>query len=160
MEKDETELDKIIECLNKNATVSHIVLNSLEHFGLTEVEKNFISTYKPEKSLIIYGTLAPNKPNHSVIEHIKGKWQKAVVRGKLERKGWGAELGYYGFKHGGIKEQEKIEAFVLFSDDLVANWKYLDDFEGDGYRRILAKYELGNGETGVGYIYAINEKEF
>jgi hypothetical protein len=36
----------------------------------------------------------------------------------------------------------------------------LDDFEGDGYRRILAKYELDNGETGVGYIYAINEKEF
>jgi hypothetical protein len=28
----------------------------------------------------------------------------------------------------------------------------LDEFEGDGYRRILAKYEMENGEVGVGYM--------
>ncbi|MEY2916758.1 MAG: hypothetical protein RIS73_472 [Bacteroidota bacterium] len=154
------EIDRIIEGLNKNKNISGIALNNLEESGLTEVEKNFIKLYRPQKSLIIYGTLAPNKPNHAVIEHIKGKWQKAIVRGKLEKKGWGAELGYYGFKHSGIKEQDKIEAHVLFSDELIANWQYLDDFEGDGYRRILAKYELDNGTTGVGYIYAINQEEF
>ena len=152
MEKNEMELDRIIEGLNKNKTIPSIVLNNLADSGLTEIEKNFIKTYRPEKSLIIYETLAPNRPNHSVIEHGKRKWQKAIVRGKLEKKGWGAELGYYGFKHTSIKEQDKIEAFVLFSDDLVANWQYLDDFEGHEYRRILAKYELDNGEAGVGYI--------
>lgn len=82
-----------------------------------------------------------------------------IVGGKLEKEGWGAESGYYGFRHCNISEQEKVEAFVLCSDELVANWQYLDDFEGDEYRRILAKYQLDNGETGVGFIYAINEKE-
>jgi hypothetical protein len=66
-------------------------------------------------------------------------------------------LGYYGFKHSSLDEQENIEAFILFSDELVNNWTYLDEFEGDGYRRILAKFELENGEVGVGNIYAIND---
>ena len=154
------ELDTIVESLNKKMKSLGVSPEKLEHKDFTEAEKAFIKTYSPEKYFIVYGTLAPGKPNHSKVEHIKGKWQNAIVRGKLEKKGWGAGLGYYGFKHCGIKEQNIIEAFVLFSDELVANWQYLDDFEGDGYRRILAKYELDNGETGVGYIYAINEKEF
>jgi hypothetical protein len=87
MEKNEIELDKIIKDLNRNNAISSIVLNHLEGSGLTEFEKNFIKKYKPEKSLIIYGTLAPNRPNYSVVEHIKGKWQNAIVRGKLEKKG-------------------------------------------------------------------------
>lgn len=131
---------------------------NVEDMDLTELEKTFIKTYSPEKSLIVYGTLAPNAPNHSVIEHVKGKWHQGIVRGKLENKGWGAELGYYGFQHVSVKEQEEIKVFVLFSDELVANWQLLDEFEGDGYRRILAKYELENGQTGVGNIYAIIEE--
>lgn len=150
------EFDQIIDTLNKKVNISGITLSNLEDAGLTEVEKAFIKTYKPQKSLIIYGTLAPGRPNHSVVEHIKGKWRKGIVKGKLENKGWGAELGYDGFKPAGLEEQVEIKAYVLFSDELIANWKYLDEFEGDGYRRILAKFELVNGEAGVGYIYAIN----
>jgi hypothetical protein len=63
----------------------------------------------------------------------------------------------YGFKHAGQQEENAIEAFILFSDQLVANWQMLDDFEGEEYTRILAKYELENGEAGVGYIYAIKD---
>ena len=55
---------------------------------LTAVEKPLIDAYPPEKILIVYGTLAPNAPNHSVIEHIKGTWHKGIVRGKLEKEGW------------------------------------------------------------------------
>lgn len=154
------ELDEVIKELNKNRSISNIVVDNLEDTDLCEDAKAFIKAYRPERSLIIYGTLAPDRPNHSVIKHIKGKWQKAVVRGKLENKGWGAELGYYGFEHARLEEQEEIEAFVILSDELVANWKYLDEFEGDGYRRILAKYQLDNGEIGFGYIYAINKEDF
>ena len=71
--------------------------------------------------------------------------------------GWGAELAYFGFKHAHRDEQENIEAYILFSNELVDNWSYLDEFEGDGYKRILAKFELENGEVGVGNIYAIND---
>lgn len=55
-----------------------------------------------------------------------------------------------------MEEQGNIEAYMLFSDELVDNWAYLDEFEGDQYRRILAKFELDNGAVGVGNIYAIN----
>ena len=153
------EIDKIIKGLNRKRNTPGIGSGSFQDMDLTEGEKTFIKTYSPEKSFIVYGTLAPNAPNHSVIEHIKGNWQRGIVRGSLEKKGWGADLGYYGFRHTGIEKQEEIKVFVLSSDELVANWQLLDDFEGTGYRRILAKYELENGQTGVGNIYAINEDE-
>ncbi len=158
MEKNEISLDRTIESLNKRKKVSRMLWDNLEDSGLTEGEKNFLKTYKPEKSLIVYGTLAPNRSNHSVVEHIKGKWQKGIVRGRLVKQGWGADLGYYGFKHTSVKEQNEIEAFVLLSDELEANWQRLDDFEGAEYRRLLAQYELDSGEIGVGYIYAVNEE--
>ncbi|WP_286927617.1 gamma-glutamylcyclotransferase family protein [Flavobacterium sp. UBA4197] len=146
---------EIITGLNKNSRVPDIMVNRLESFDLTETEKAFFKKFKPENYLIIYGTLAPGKPNHHIMEHIRGEWQQATVKGKLENKGWGAEMGYYGFRHADAGEQNEIEAYVLFSDELVANRKYLDDFEGSGYKRILASYKKSNGETGVGYIYAI-----
>ena len=57
-----------------------------------------------------------------------------------------------------MEEQEAIKAYVLFSNELSANWPFLDAFEGSEYRRVLAKFELDNGDVGVGYIYALNEE--
>lgn len=151
------DLDKIIEDLNKKMTLPGVSVDKLTNIDLTETENDFTKKFKPGQSIIIYGTLAPNRPNHSKIEHIKGKWLKGIVKGKLVKEGWGAELGYYGFKHSHLDEQENIEAYILFSEELVDNWSYLDEFEGDGYKRILAKFELENGEVGVGNIYAIND---
>lgn len=151
------DLDKIIEDLNKKMTLQGIGVDRLTDKDLTETENGFIKKFKPAQSFIVYGTLAPNRPNHSKIEHIKGKWVKGNVKGKLVNEGWGAELGYCGFKHSHLNEQVNIEAYILFSEELVDNWSYLDEFEGDGYKRILAKFELENGEVGVGNIYAIND---
>ena len=132
-------------------------MGDLDTLGFTEAEKKLILTYHPEKSLIIYGSLAPNAPNHHVIEHIRGIWGKGIVRGQLEEKGLGADLGYFAFKHVPIKEAKEIKAFILHSDELVANWVHLDEFEGDGYRRLLALFEFENGEIAIGNIYATNE---
>ena len=68
-------LHQLIEGLNKNKHTQNIGLGSLDDMGFTEAEKIFIETYRPEKSLIIYGSLAPNAPNHHIVEHIKGTWQ-------------------------------------------------------------------------------------
>ncbi|NOS93776.1 MAG: gamma-glutamylcyclotransferase [Cyclobacteriaceae bacterium] len=111
----------------------------------------------PERVLIVYGTLAPNKSNHSVVENIKGTWHKGKVRGKLVDKGWGAQTGHNGYTPANLEEQTEIEVFVLISNELIDNWQRLDNFEGDDYKRILAKYELETGEKGVGYIYAVHE---
>jgi gamma-glutamylcyclotransferase (GGCT)/AIG2-like uncharacterized protein YtfP len=153
------DLDAIIESVNKKLKTFNAMPLRLEELDLTETERSFNKQYKPENVLIVYGTLAPGRPNYPVIEHIKGNWRQGIVRGKLIKEGWGADLGYYAFKHVNTAEQEEIKAFVLTSDELISNWEFLDEFEGSGYRRILAKYELDNGETGVGYIYAVNEEK-
>lgn len=149
------ELERIIEGLNKKADPAGGL--NFEQMELTAEEQSFADTYHPEKSLIIYGTLAPGRPNHGVVEHIRGTWQKGMVRGKLEEEGWGADLGFNGFVFAQPGEQEEINAFILQSDELQENWTALDKFEGEGYRRIFAPYELENGEKGAGYIYAINK---
>ena len=151
------DLARIVETLNKRDDVAGLMVGNLHQAGLTEEEMAFLRTYQPEKVLIIYGTLAPGKPNHHVIEPIKGAWQKGIVRGKLVNMGWGAYLGYKGFVPTRREEQDEIPAVILSSDELVANWKMLDEFEGEGYRRILVPFEAENGEVGVGYIYAVND---
>jgi gamma-glutamylcyclotransferase (GGCT)/AIG2-like uncharacterized protein YtfP len=92
------------------------------------------------------------------VEHIQGVWKKAKIQGKVERKGWGAELGFPGFRVGTKNDQSNIDAFVFLSSELNHHWPRLDDFEGPEYRRILAKYKSEDGKTGVGYIYAINNE--
>jgi gamma-glutamylcyclotransferase (GGCT)/AIG2-like uncharacterized protein YtfP len=108
-------------------------------------------------ALIIYGSLAPGESNHSVMNPIKGEWQKAAIKGKLQEGGWGSSLGYHGFIPVNAEEAETINCYVLFSNDLVANWDYLDEFEGDGYTRIQTEYELENGKKGTGFIYALKQ---
>jgi gamma-glutamylcyclotransferase (GGCT)/AIG2-like uncharacterized protein YtfP len=151
------EIDSKLEGLNKRLSTMGVGIEKLDQQVLSKDEKDFIQQYSPGNILIIYGTLAPGKPNHSKIGHIKGTWAKGFVKGILVNEGWGAALGYFGFKHTDIGKQENIEAYILFSDDLENNWSYLDEFEGAGYKRILAEYQLENGEIGVGNIYAINE---
>lgn len=107
-------------------------------------------------ALIIYGSLAPGESNHSVMEPVKGEWKKATIKGKLQEGGWGSSLGYNGFIAVNPEEAETIYCYVLFSNDLPANWDYLDEFEGDGYTRITTEYELENGKKGIGFIYALN----
>jgi gamma-glutamylcyclotransferase (GGCT)/AIG2-like uncharacterized protein YtfP len=145
-------IDKIITLLNEKASSG-----SFENTQLTEFEITFLAAHRPENKLIIYGSLAPNAPNHHIVAHIKGTWHQGIVRGKLMQYGWGADLGYYAFMPVSEAEQAEIKAFVLISEELTANWAYLDDFEGEGYKRILAKYTLDNGQIGVGYIYAMND---
>ncbi len=151
------DLNKIIEALNQKKYIHTHGAGNLDNSYLSDDEKTVIQEYRPERSLIIYGSLAPNRPNHSKVKHIVGKWQKGMIRGKLENKGWGADLGYYGFKNTSVEEHEDIEVFILFSDELSANWQFLDEFEGNEYKRILAKFELENGEIGIGNIYALKE---
>jgi gamma-glutamylcyclotransferase (GGCT)/AIG2-like uncharacterized protein YtfP len=151
------EIETIIRKLNQDKNTPNTNSDSLHNTHLTAVEKDFFKTFSPEKKLIIYGSLAPNAENHWVVEHIKGNWQKGIVKGLLFKEGWGTEMGYLGFKPSDGENQETISVFVLISDELVAHWQAIDDFEGDEYRRILAKYQLNDGQIGVGFIYAVNE---
>lgn len=149
--------EKILKTLNNHKNIANIASGNLQNAHLTQTEIAFLHDYRPKNALIVYGTLAPNAPNHHIVAHIKGEWQQGIVLGTLVKEGWGADLGYLGFKHNS-ETPEIINVYVLISDELVKNWQYLDDFEGEEYRRLLAKYELQNGQIGIGYIYAIHEK--
>ncbi|RXM39175.1 gamma-glutamylcyclotransferase [Chryseobacterium sp. CH21] len=144
--------------LNRRKDIADITLKALDQYNLSIEEQYFLTRYQPENRLIIYGTLAPGKPNHHKMTHIKGDWKPAILKGgKLETKGWGAELGFNGYVPTEENEQADIPCYVLFSDNLNENWDFLDGFEGEGYKRILANYELEDGQQGIGYLYAINE---
>lgn len=146
------DLTHIIESLNKK-------WGQVPPTAFTEEEQTFLQTYQPEKRLIIYGSLAPNRPNHHHVEPIRGVWQTGTIKGKLVNIGWGASMGYKGFVHCPVEEQETIQAFILFSEEFEAHWQRLDEFEGEEYQRQFALYELDNGTIGVGFIYALNLRD-
>ena len=104
--------------------------------------------------LFVYGTLAPGKPNHSVLEDIPGTWQAATLKGKLLDEGWGSELGSPGIVPS--DEGEEVEGFVLTSEHLSKHWDMLDKFEGNGYKRVLVLVKTKNGDDIESYVYALN----
>lgn len=150
------DLDILIEKLNVMIVSAGLGFEKLNVRVLTAEEQALLKKYRPDKSLIIYGTLAPNRSNHSEVQHIKGKWQKGVVKGRLLTVG----EGYLAFQHTAKDEEQIFGAFVLSSDEWMHHWPNLDAFEGEDYQRILAKFELHNGQVVIGNIYAVNPKRF
>ena len=64
--------------------------------------------------------------------------------------GWGATLGYPAIvldEHG-----PGVHGFVLESDRLGEHWARLDDFEGDGYDRVVTTADLDDGGRVEAYI--------
>ena len=106
-------------------------------------------------SLFVYGTLAPGRPNEHVLADLPGKWQPAKVSGTLLPHGWGAALGYPAIRLDG--GADAVEGFLFTSDYLEEHWGRLDDFEGDGYERVLTEVHLGNGGRAQAFIYVHRE---
>ena len=148
------ELEQLIKLLNNKAFRTGFP-DIWTYPDLSDTEKAMLDKYHPENAFIVYGTLGPEGPNHHVVKDIRGEWHDGIVRGKLEKNGWGAALGYYGFRHTETAEQQDIKATILISEDMPDNWQRLDEFEGDGYVRILTSYELHDGKVGIGYIYGL-----
>ena len=103
--------------------------------------------------LFVYGTLGPGRPNAHILEAVGGAWVTAVVSGTLREEGWGAEMGYPGIDLNG--DGGKVEGFVFTSENLLGAWASLDEFEGEGYCRVLVKVELEGGDKVDAYVYAL-----
>lgn len=152
-------MNRMINQLNRKGAATQITADGFSIVGFTGEEAAFLQKHKPQNVLIVYGSLAPGESNHEVVAHMRGKWKPATIQGTVEKIGWGAAMGYSGFTPAVAGEGEKIKAFVLFSDELSANWPMLDEFEGAEYKRILTVYELNNADVGVGYVYALAGSE-
>lgn len=108
--------------------------------------------------LFVYGTLAPGRPNEHVLADIDGTWQPATVNGTLLQEGWGAALGYPGIV---LDEQAaEIHGFVFSSQELSQHWSMLDNFEGDGYERVITSATLEDNSRVSAHIYTLKNKVF
>lgn len=105
----------------------------------------------------VYGTLGPNRPNSHILENIdpNGSWENATLHGKLEKKGWGAEMGFPGLSLSSDDGLEEIKGFVFSSSKLVDHWAELDEFEGKEYKRQLVNVTLESGQVIQAHIYAL-----
>lgn len=107
--------------------------------------------------LFVYGTLAPGRVNHHIVENIPGKWEPAIVRGKLIDQGWGADMGYPGIIL--AKDGDEVSGFLFSSERLSEHWSMLDEFEGGGYKRELVKVKIATGKLLEAYVYSINQDD-
>ncbi len=101
----------------------------------SDAEQRLDSLFAVNRTLAVYGTLAPGRPNHHVVAPLGGEWTAGIVEGDLLAEGWGAPLGYPAFnpRLGGAD----IPVHVLTSPALPSAFTELDDFEGPEYRRIV-----------------------
>jgi len=104
--------------------------------------------------LFVYGTLAPGRANHRVLESIPGIWEAAILKGKLLEEGWGSKLGCPGIVPS--DEGEEVEGYVFTSDHLSGHWAMLDEYEGNGYKRVPVLVKIESGEKIEAYVYALN----
>lgn len=106
--------------------------------------------------LFVYGTLAPGRPNEHVLSGIDGRWEAATVVGSLHQAGWGAAMGFPGIVLG--DQGQEVNGFLFSSDQLADHWKRLDEFEGEGYERVLTTVKC-NGKTDVeAYLYVLKDR--
>ena len=109
--------------------------------------------------LFVYGTLAPNRPNHHIMTPIaNGSWTTAHIYGDLLPNGWGAALGYPAVIPNADSTQS-VDGFLFESDELIHHWQRLDEFEGDGYERVLVDVYLADGQIRQAYVYALAAQE-
>jgi gamma-glutamylcyclotransferase (GGCT)/AIG2-like uncharacterized protein YtfP len=127
------ELDGLIAAANAARWAGHAPGGG--DAGVVEAERALEARFPVHKTLAVYGTLAPGRPNHHVVAPLGGEWTQGVIEGDLFPVGWGATLGYPAFRPraGG----PAVPVHVLHADGLAAAWPRLDRFEGPGYRRIL-----------------------
>jgi gamma-glutamylcyclotransferase (GGCT)/AIG2-like uncharacterized protein YtfP len=85
---------------------------------------------RPGERLVIYGTLAPGRENHDVIEDLGGSYSDCSVHGRITEVDG---LPYFTW----APEAQSLPAQLFCSDQLPAKWDDLDRFEGSGYKRRL-----------------------
>ncbi|MFA4903286.1 MAG: hypothetical protein WC600_11155 [Desulfobaccales bacterium] len=93
-------------------------------------------TDNPENRLVVYGSLAPGEANHFLLAGLSGEWGRCQIRGYLGH--------YQGFKSFRYDPQgPEHPAWLLGSAELPLLIPELDDFEGEGYERIIIPAKLG-----------------
>jgi gamma-glutamylcyclotransferase (GGCT)/AIG2-like uncharacterized protein YtfP len=105
------------------------------------------------KRLFVYGTLAPGEANEHMLNKLAGSWQPASIRARHDQQGWGLTMGYPAIVLD--EHADRIDGLVFTSIDLALYWPELDDFEGEAYRRVVARVMLEDGTRTDAYVYEL-----
>ena len=108
------------------------------------------------QTLFVYGTLAPGRANAHLLDGVDGEWEPATVNGRLYAEAWGAALGFPGLVLD--PAGAPVAGFMLTSDRLAEHWQRLDEFEGEGYERVLAKVRRRDGSSLDAFLYELKDK--
>ena len=100
---------------------------------------------KPDGRLVIYGTLAPGRENHDVIEDLRGTYCDCAVHGRITEVDG---LPYFTW----APSADSLGAQLFCSNQLPEKWDDLDRFEGSGYKRRLIP-ATSDGGLSVASIY-------
>jgi gamma-glutamylcyclotransferase (GGCT)/AIG2-like uncharacterized protein YtfP len=104
--------------------------------------------------LAVYGTLAPGRSNYHQLADLEGQWRRGTVRGRLDRAGWAASIGYPGLILDPVGPIVDVDLFE--SAALPQHWPRLDEFEGSDYRRVVTRVSTLDGDVDA-CIYVIND---
>jgi len=143
------------EDLNNLLTLINALRRGPESQDLLELETRIDVRYQVSYKLAVYGSLAPDQPNHQILEGLKGEWEAGKVRGELHSHGWGRTLGFPAFRW--APDGETIDVWLLTSPELPKQWEILDRFEGPSYQRSIVPVETDAGIT-VANIYELNSQ--
>jgi gamma-glutamylcyclotransferase (GGCT)/AIG2-like uncharacterized protein YtfP len=105
---------------------------------------------KPNKKLVLYGTLKSGQPNALIIDNLRKESEIIKIFGFIEIEN---DLQYYTFTISNPRNE--IEAELITNNNLVDKFDKIDEFEGKTYRRIKVPYKKGE-EIGIGQIYEKN----
>jgi gamma-glutamylcyclotransferase (GGCT)/AIG2-like uncharacterized protein YtfP len=121
-------------------------------FGGPRLEEEIEARFAVSRRLAVYGTLAPGRSNHYLLEDLIGEWSEGQVHGSMEDVGWGAVQGYPALRWHPQGERV-VRAHLLVSPELPRHWEQLDAFEGESYVRVLVTFELDGGGIAIANLY-------
>jgi gamma-glutamylcyclotransferase (GGCT)/AIG2-like uncharacterized protein YtfP len=91
----------------------------------------------PDARLIVYGSLAPGGSNAFMLQGLVGEWYRCQITGHM-----GHCRGFKSFRYD--PRGPEHQAWLLESSELPRFIPDLDDFEGEGYHRIVIPAQVGD----------------
>jgi gamma-glutamylcyclotransferase (GGCT)/AIG2-like uncharacterized protein YtfP len=94
---------------------------------------------RPSHRLATYGTLKPGEANASMLKDVTGEWSEGTATGVIRQ-----QNGFPAFR--GLLTGPPVVVKILASPQLPQHYEQLDQFEGNGYCRVLVpvKFESGS----------------
>lgn len=109
--------------------------------------------------LFVYGSLAPGRSNAHVLAGLTGSWEPASTHGVLLPDGCELSYGYPALTLASDDPAAgEVSGLLFVSPDLPGFWPELDEFEGEGYRRVITTVITANSEAVQAYTYELNSQ--